>query len=295
MLNWFKKNWQTVLLVGIVIFLVKDKISLSPSSLITKNRYTATGDMALSSPSRGVMEDSVMPIPLPDSEAPPSETSDRLVIKTSSLSLLVKDVSVAITQIETTAQNIGGFLIDSYLSQPQSAATGSISVRVPQDKVSQAMTAFKDYSIKTVSESVSGRDVTDQYVDLDARLAVLLKTKTKFEQILDSATAVNDLLNVQRELTNLQSRIDSLKGQQKYLEQSAKLSKITIYLSTDELSLPYTPDKSWRPAVIFKNATRSLITNIRSLGSLIIWSAVYLPLLIPLYFLFRFVKKKRSS
>jgi len=157
------------------------------------------------------------------------------------------------------------------------------------------VSAFKDYSVKVVSESISGRDVTDQYVDLDARLQVLLKTKSKFEQILDQAVEVKDLLNVQRELTSLQSQIDSVKGQQKYLEQSAKLSKITAYLSTDELSLPYAPTKAWRPQVVFKTAVRSLISNFRSLGNLIIWSAVYLPLLIPLIFLIRFIKKKQGN
>ena len=284
MLDWFKKNWQIVVIFALAFFLLKDKLFLSGS--ITKNqRIGVEEDLSFSSAS----------IPIPGRQAPPSDSDERLVIKTSSLSLLVKDVSAVIGQIEAATKNLGGFLIDSHLSQPESAATGSISVRIPQDKVSEAMTAFKDYSVKVVSESVSGHDVTDQYVDLDARLQVLLKTKGKFEQILDQATQVKDLLNVQRELTNLQSQIDSVKGQQKYLEQSAKLSKITVYLSTDELSLPYAPTNAWRPTVIFKTAVRSLISHFRSLGSLVIWSAVYLPLLIPIILIVRFIKKRNSK
>ena len=91
-----------------------------------------------------------------------------------------------------------------------------------------------------------------------------------------------------------QSQIDNLKGQQKYFEQSAKLSKITIYLSTDELALPYAPTNEWRPAVIFKEAVRSLLGTIRSIGSLIIWAGVYIPILIPVLLIIRYIKKKRN-
>jgi len=156
------------------------------------------------------------------------------------------------------------------------------------------MTAYKDMAVKVVSESVNGTDVTDQYTDLQAQLEVLQKTKIKFEDILDRATAVNDLLNVQRELISLQSQIDSVKGQQKYYEQSAKLSKITIYLSTDELALPYAPTNEWRPTVIFKEAVRSFVGAIRSIGSLIIWAFVYLPIIIPIFFIVRYIKKRKN-
>ena len=291
MVTWFKKNWQISLLIVVSFLLVKEKLLLlSPSS---SNRFRGVGEMAVSSPSFDGIAQSIMPIP--GSPAPPSDSPDRLVITTSSLSLLVKNVSVVIAQIQTAAENLGGFLINSHLSQPESAATGSISVRVPQDKVATAMDTFKEFSVKVVSQSVTGRDVTDQFQDLKARLDILNKAKAKYEQILDQATAVGDLLSVQRELTNLQSQIDSVKGQQKYLEQSAQLSQITIYLSTDELSLPYAPDQAWRPQVVFKTAVRALISNFRSLGSLIIWAAVYLPLIIPLIFLFRFINKKQQK
>lgn len=290
MVTWLKKNWQTTLLIVVSFFLLKEKfLSFSP---LSNSRFQGGGEMAMLSPSFDGASKSIMS--LPESSAPPSDSPERLVIKTSSLSLLVKDVSVVIGQIQTAAENLGGFLINSHLSQPESAATGSISVRVPQDKVATAMATFKEFSVKVVSQSVSGRDVTDQYQDLKARLDILNKAKAKYEQILDQATQVKDLLSVQRELTNLQSQIDSVKGQQKYLEQSAQLSQITIYLSTDELSLPYAPTNAWRPAVVFKTAIRSLIGNFRSFGSLIIWSVVYLPLLIPIIFLLRFINKRKS-
>jgi len=294
MTTWLKKHWQTLAIVILALFLVRANsprlLSNSLPPFSGSSRQTAefaafSSDTALSSKSNY----------LPANQAPPSEDPNRLIITDTSLSLLVKDVADAITDIQSVTTSLGGFLVNSYLSKPESAASGNISVRVPGDKVPQALSAFKNFAVKVVSESVSGSDVTDSYTDLSARLEVLTKTKSKFEQILDQAVKVPDLLEVQRELTNLQTQIDNLKGQQKYYEQSAKLSKITVFLSTDELSLPYAPTNAWRPQVIFKTAMRSLIGFSRSLGTALIWLAVYTPVIIPAILIIRFVKKKKQN
>ena len=111
---------------------------------------------------------------------------------------------------------------------------------------------------------------------------------------MDKATRIEDLLNVQQQLVSLQQQIDSVKGQQKYYEQSAKLSLVNVYLSTDELALPYAPTNEWRPTVVFKEAVRSLIAHFRSLGSLLIWGVVYLPILIPVGLIIWYLKKRKA-
>ena len=146
-----------------------------------------------------------------------------------------------------------------------------------------------------VSENLTGEDVTDQFVDIDARLATLYRTKAKFEEILDKAVKVEDLLNVQRELINLQTQIDSLKGQQLYLEKSAAMAKITIYLSTDELALPYAPSEAWRPTVILKLAVRSLVGNLRNFGSALIWIGVYSVVWVPILIVLFIIRKRMHS
>jgi hypothetical protein len=210
-------------------------------------------------------------------EVVPVETTDRMVITETNMSMLVLDVGEVVGKIQKMAESLGGFLVNSNLSKPEGAASGSITIRVPSSKKDEALGSFRSFGVKVVSENVSGKDVTDQYVDIEARMAILEKTKLKFEEIMDKAFTVTDLLSVQRELTNLQSRIDSLKGQKEYLEKSVDLSRITVYLSTDELALPYAPDKVWRPEVVFKSAVRSLVGTVRDLGSLVIWVVVYAP------------------
>jgi len=288
MVNFLKKNWGWFIVIIVILFGQK---FLSNSSVIQTftNNSTYNGFSNLSDSSSSTLK-----IASTSRNSSSVETaSDRMVIENTSLSLRVDDVETSINNIKKTTQDLSGFLINSNISKPEEAASGSISVRVPKDKKTEAIDAFKKMANKVVSENVISDDITDEYQDLDARLEVLTKTKTKYEEILNKAEKVSDILEVQQQLTNLQIQIDSVKGQQKYYDQSVDLTKITLYLSTDEIALPYTPTNTWQPKAIFKQATRSLVETFRSIGSFLIWAVVYIPIILPIYVIIRIVKKRK--
>jgi hypothetical protein len=168
---------------------------------------------------------------------------------------------------------------------------------VPSAKFDEAMDFFRSLAIKVTNENLVGTDVTEEFIDIEARIATLEKTKAKFEEILEKAEKVDEILRVQREIINMQTQIDALKGRRDALEKNAELSKITVYLSTDELALPYTPDKTFRPGVVFKLSIRSLLNTLRIIGSAAIWvgvySVVWLPALIIIYVYRRWIRRKQ--
>ncbi|MBD3250525.1 MAG: DUF4349 domain-containing protein, partial [Candidatus Pacebacteria bacterium] len=167
--------------------------------------------------------------------------------------------------------------VDSNLTKPEEAASGTIRVRVNSAKLDQFLSETKELGVKVVSQYTSGQDITEQYEDLDERLRILEQTKSKFEAILSSATEVDDMLQVQRELLQIQRQIDNLKGRKEALQKRVDLSLVTVHLATDELALPYAPDQSWRPNLVFKNAVRSLVRTSRGMVNLAIWLVVYAP------------------
>lgn len=299
-IDWVKKNkLSTVLLLIFFFILIKNKL-ISFYQTNQYSSYPSKTDLSYQSAplsksgnlrTRGFSESVSLPQP---EFSPTTNLSNRMIIKDSYLSLLVENVSRSQEIIIKKVQQLGGYMVSSNIDNPQDTAAATLTVRVPAKKMEQALKYFRQLAIKVISENLSGQDVTDQYVDNEARLSTLMKTKAKFEEILEKATKIEDILNVQREIINLQSQIDAIKGQQQYLEQSANLARITLYLSTDELSLPYAPKELWRPKVIFKQAVRSLISNLRNLGTLIIWAVVYsviwIPLLTTAFYIYR---KKR--
>lgn len=283
--NWLKTHKLTTLLLIIILSLIiKDQRNFVPFT----QKFNSEKSMTIAG--RGRSYDlSIYP------EAPPTtEVTNRMVVRESYLSLLVNNVVESQKKIIKTTENYGGYMVNSNLQNPNDAPSATIIVRIPSSKLNDALEKFRGLAVKVISENLQGTDVTDQYQDNEARLTTLNKTKAKFEEILDRASQIQDILNIQRELINLQSQIDSVKGQQKYLEQTAKLAKITVYLSTDELALPYTPSESWRPEVIFKQAVRSLVGSLRKMGTLTIWVLVYSIIWLPILLIILLIKRKRK-
>lgn len=215
--------------------------------------------------------------------APETDTTeeDRLVVKESNLSLVVKDVSSTADEIVSHAEKEGGFMVSSSVSQPEESATATVVVRVPSEKLKAVVAYFRSLAIKVSSENLLGRDVTETYADYEARIKTLEATIAQFEAIKEKATKIADLVDITQKIITLQEQIDTYKGLKKSLAEKAAYAKITVYLATDEFALPYQPPTGFRPRVVFKYAVRSLLTNIYAVARTLIWIGVYGVLWVP--------------
>ena len=293
-LNWVTHNKLSIVLIVIILLLFGKNSTPQPFSSSQSSRsYMANQGMT------SKVDSVELGAPV-SNEAPVSVSSSaksRMVMKDSYFSLLVKNVVKTQKEILTKTSELGGFMVNSTLNNPQDVASATLFIRVPSAKLDGMLEYLRSVSVKVVSENLQGQDITDQFTDIQARLVVLQETKTRFDGIMTQATQVQDILAVQREILNLQDQIDSLKGQEEYYKKSADLAKVTVYLSTDELALPYAPSESWIPEVIFKQAVRSLVGFMRTGATFVIWvivfSVIWLPLTIIGYVIY--TKKKTMN
>lgn len=291
--DWVKQNKLVVLLLVIIGFLILRQF---PRRYSRRNSFqTLDSDINLrqekampASPGRGGL-----PV-AGGGSAPRLKVKDRMVVEHSNVSAVVDDVKTKVDQVLNYVQSKNGYMVSSSINQPEENPFATLVVRLPREELRPAIEKLRGLALKITSENIIGRDVTDQYIDLEERLTTLYKTKAKFEDILDKATKVDDILRVQRELISLQGQIDNLKGQQKYLEKTAENAKLTVYLASDELALPYMPAKNeFRPKVVFKLAVRSLVNNLRSIARLAIWLGVYSIIFAPILIIIYFVKRRK--
>ena len=303
--SWIKQNKLISILLIIVGYFVWQSFSRSflgtNLNSFTIPESTSTSSVGIANPSMGKANfglaegtsgrsaDAIMP-PVPD-YAPQSDVANRLVVTDSYMSLLVANVTDVRGKIVNYAETNGGYMVNSNVNNPQDAPTATVIVRVPSKKIDDALTFYRGLGIKVVNENLNGTDVTDQYVDIDTRIKQLENTKSKLQDILDRATTITDITNLTQQILSYQNQIDSYKGQQDALKKNADLAKLTIYLSTDEIALPYTPTETFRPNVIFKLAVRSLVTSLRGIATNLIWFAVYGVIWIPLLLIFVFGRK----
>ena len=281
-IEWIRKNKFPSLLIVVLLLIIakvyflREPFLFPPSSPLLMQKYgpseaTVDFNVGMGAPV-GIGGEAFRQV------APVTRVSDRMVQENSYMSLLVKNVNGVIEEIKRKTVEFGGFMVESSLTSPEESPVGYITLRVPSGKLDEALSYFRSLSVKVVSESILGNDVTDIFVDNEARLAILNQNLSRLKEIMSKAEKVQDILQVQNEIFNLQSQVESIVGQQNYLKKTSETAKITVNLSTDELALPYAPAKGWRPTVVFKLAVRSLIETIQGAGTGLIWVTVFSPI-----------------
>jgi hypothetical protein len=228
------------------------------------------------------------------------ESQVRMVIKNATLSIVVEEPGSSIEAISKMAADLGGFVVSSNLYRTQTSnglevPQANITIRVPADKLDQALAEIKSGAGQILSENVSGQDVTQEYTDLESRLRNLEKAEEQLTEIMEQAWETEDVLVVYNRLVEVQEQIELIKGQMKYYEQSAALSAISINIQANEAVQPLKIG-NWQPVGVAKKAIQALINTLQVLADMLIWIILYiLPIALILFFpvrwLWRWLKK----
>ena len=158
------------------------------------------------------------------------------VIKTADLEVAVPDGDFrsALTAAVEVARRHGGFVLSTSVVAGN-AKSGRLVIRVPAESFERALTDIE--SLGDVGrEVVSGEDVSQEFVDLQARLRNAEAQEKVLLKLMDRSKSVQDTIDVQRELQTVQLLAEQLDGRLRYLEDQTSFSTITLAL--DEKGAP---------------------------------------------------------
>jgi hypothetical protein len=150
------------------------------------------------------------------------------VIKTADVEIEVArdEIEAAVRDSISTAGRFGGFVISTSL-ESEGAGTATVVVRVPAESFERALTALEELG-EVDGEHITGQDVGQQFVDLEARLRNLQAQETVLLRLMNESRSVSDTIRVQRELGGVQLEIERLTGRLNYLEDQTEMSTISI-------------------------------------------------------------------
>jgi len=217
------------------------------------------------------------------------ESHTRMVIRNASLSIVVEAPADTMDVIMKLAGDLGGFVVSSNSYRIQldgglEVPEATITIRVPAEKLDQALASIKAEAGQVLRENVSGQDVTQEYTDLESRLRILEKAEEQLTAIMEQAWETEDVLSVYNQLVGVQEQAELIKGQMKYFEQSAALSAISINIQANEAVQPLKIG-NWQPVGVAKRAIQALINTLKFLANTLIWIALYiLPVGLILFF-----------
>ena len=142
--------------------------------------------------------------------------AERMVIHTVELRLIVKDTQASLEAVQSLAGELGGYVARSRTWHTEEQLSASLTLRVPADRLNTALEKLRALALEVDSESISGEDVTQEYVDLEARLRneeayekelLALLTETR-----ERTSKAEDILAVYERLTEVRGRIDVVRS-----------------------------------------------------------------------------------
>ena len=184
-----------------------------------------------------VVEEALMPM------GEVGQLTERMIVRTGRMWLVVDDVPIALDRIAGLAEDFDGYVVSSKRWEEDERVAGTIAIRVPAEYFDDVVRALRGLAVEVTAEDTSSKDVTEEYVDLSAKLHNLEATEEQLLRLMEKAETVEDMLDVQRELSKTRGEIEQTKGRMQYLERTSATSLIEVYLEQARLDVNFTADK----------------------------------------------------
>jgi hypothetical protein len=182
--------------------------------------------------------DSTESVSLKDADAAntASQAFGRKIIRNANLTVEVASATDSQRKIVSIAESHQGFVVTSEATQKTSGdqtkpeITVNLVVRVPAAQFNQVMEEIRAVGARVIQEKVSGQDVTEEFMDLEARIKNQKALEAQFLEIMKRASKVDDALSVQTQLAGVRTEIEKLEGRRRFLENQSSLSTINVTL-----------------------------------------------------------------
>lgn len=201
----------------------------------------------------------------------PQAQPARKLVYTADVVLRGRDPWALAEEARRIPGDLGGDLLSVVQSGEGDSRSARVSMRVPAAKFDDALARVRRLDAEVVSSSVDTKDVTDQFVDLNARLSSKQREEQQYLSLLTQAKTVDDTLKVSQALARTRTEIEQLQGQLNQL--TGRIDYSTITVTIDNVA-DLTTQSAWQPARTVAQALVALVSLLKLLGDLVIWTVI---------------------
>ena len=206
----------------------------------------------------------------------------RALILTASISMRASDPWAAADRAQAIATGVGGDVMSLSQSGKAEHRAAAMTLRVPADKFNDALRALRSLSdVEVLSSNVDSKDVTEQFVDLEARLRAKQAEETRYLALLARADKIEDILRIDQSLNAVRTQIEQLTGQLNSMKNRTTFSTISLSITPTGV-IPVGDPKVYDPSKTIERAVSALGVMLRVASDLVIWLLVFawIPLLV---------------
>jgi hypothetical protein len=153
---------------------------------------------------------------------------ERKIIKEGEITFETANLKETESLITRTVNEMGGYIANDNVFSNENRITHRMTVRVPADKFDLLLTRISESAEKLDRKTISAQDVTEEYIDVEARIKTKKELETRYRELLTKAKTVEDILAIEKEAGTLRTEIESIEGRLRYLQDRVSLSSLTI-------------------------------------------------------------------
>ena len=269
-----KKTLKIIIpLLAVLLLVVTGCAASNQSTRSTSTSVPAAMPAPATAPSYGIAEKG-MGEAADSSAVTGSSDIDRKIVRTGNISLEVDDIGKTMDEIVKIAADLGGYVVSSNRQGNDEYDSGRVSIRIPSDRFDEALGKLRVLAVKVLQESTNARDLTEEYTDLKAQLTNLQATEAQYLLLLQKAEKIDEVIAVQRELSNIRIQIDRIKGRMQYIDRTSEMSMIDISIrQTKSID-----SKGWNPGDTLMSALSGLLVFGKVLVNIFIWVLIFCPI-----------------
>jgi len=155
-------------------------------------------------------------------------STERIIIRTGSIDVVVAEPAVTAARLTARVDQLGGYVSDS----TEGEESVFLAARVPSAQLESFLDEVAEQG-EVKNRSISAQDVTDTVSDLQAEIDNLVALRDRLRLLLDKAVKVEELLQVEKELTRVQTRLDALMGRKQRIDKDVALSAVNVSLTAE--------------------------------------------------------------
>lgn len=197
----------------------------------------------------------------------------RQLVKTVELDLRVPDTTKSSAELQSLATGLGGYVGELAAQREGEVLYYTLTLRVPVERLDEAVSRIKGLAARIDREVLRTEDVTEQHIDLAARLKTLEATEAELRGLLSESKRgdrkADDVMAIYGKLMEIRSTIEQLQGQLQALEKLTALSTIKVQLWPTESAVPVAA-QGWDPGQTARRSLRALVAGLRGLGDFVI-------------------------
>lgn len=168
-----------------------------------------------------------------------------MMVYQAELGLNVKDFATSQKSLTQLVEKMNGYIVEasSYnQGEGDSLLNGDFRIRIPNTKFNTFLGETEKLALKVTNRTIQGRDVTEEYIDLEARLASKQVLEKQLLGFMKNAQKTSDLLQIAQDVNKVQTEIEQLKGKMKYLKNQSDFATVTIHMTENKAVLPSLSD-----------------------------------------------------